>query len=103
MRYTIRGGEAGSLALAENNTLKSIIQNLFLILGTRRGTVPMYRDFGMPQNFLDRPTAAAEAIMTSEIFEAVAQFEPRCEVLDVRFEYDGTGKVTTILEVNINE
>lgn len=102
MRYTIRYGDAEKISLIENDTAKSVVQNIYLILGTRVGTVPMYREFGIPQSFVDKPPAVAETIMTAEIYDAIEKFEPRAELIDVQTEYDDTGKMTVVLEVDIN-
>ncbi len=101
MKYTIRSDNPPSFSLCENNPAKSILQNVLLIVSTRKGTVPMYRDFGIAQNFVDRPQAVAETLAVAEIREAIAEFEPRANLTDIRFEHDMTGKTAIILEVDV--
>lgn len=99
MKYIIRSDEPISFTLCENDPAKSILQNVLLIVSTRKGTVPMYREFGIAQNFVDRPQAVAQTLAAAEIREAVAEFEPRAKLTDIRFEHDPSGKTAIILEV----
>ena len=101
MSYTIRSGSKPILSLAENDLTQSILQNLFLLLETRKGTIPMYRNFGLSQSFLDKPLAVATALATAEIREAVETYEPRATLLDVQVEAKPNGNVSIILEVEI--
>jgi len=71
MKYTVRSDSAQSLNLCEENRINSILQSLYLLLTTRQGTVPMYRDFGLPMNFVDKPVTVVETLIASEIREAM--------------------------------
>ncbi len=103
MKYTIRSDSTNELSLCENDELKSIAQNILLIMNTRRGTVPMYRDFGLPMSFIDKPTELAKAIMASEIKEALEKFEPRAKFSELRLipPENDVDKLTAVLEVEI--
>ena len=52
MTYTVKAGTA-AVALNETDTVKSVLQNIAIILRTRRGSCPLYREFGLPMEFLD--------------------------------------------------
>jgi len=63
--------------------LEEIYQNVRTILATPKGSVPLDRDFGVDQTFLDQPTRAAMTMALPSIVEAVEKYEPRVKVTDV--------------------
>ena len=101
MAYTVSA--ASEIRLGVTDAVEAVLQNVSMILRTRQGSVPMYRRFGLPQAFLDRPAAAAAPIALAEIKEAVEEFEPRASVLGVTFETDNSGRMIPIVEVDIIE
>lgn len=102
MVYTISTDSPPRFTLCEEDPLKSVLQNVYLILATRTGSVPMYRQFGIPMAFIDRPLIAAETIAAAEIREAITEFEPRAKVIDVSFEPAAHGaKLTVKVEVGM--
>lgn len=101
MRYTIRSDEKASFSLCENDPVKSVLQNIRLIVATKKGTVPMYRDFGTEQAYLDKPPAVAETLAAADIREAIKTHEPRATLVDLRMECNQTGESTITLEVEI--
>ena len=105
MRYTIRGDDNVALAFCENDRVKSILQNIHLILTTRKGTIPMYREFGLDMDFVDKPIPVAETLMASRVKTALDEFEPRAEFVDIDFEHskDAFGAMIPILEVEIED
>lgn len=74
-----------AIRLGETDRVKSILQNVSIVLRTRRGSCPMHREFGLPQEYLHKPTPAARTMMYAEIRDAVEAFEPRCNVVSVNF------------------
>lgn len=103
MTYTVKAGTA-AVALNETDMVKSVLQNIAIILRTRRGSCPLYREFGLPMEFLDRPQPVAKTMAIAEIKEAVEAFEPRATVEDISFEEDANkpGILIPIVEVSIN-
>lgn len=103
MRHKIRSDTPLSLSLCENDVEKSILQNVYSILTTAKGSIPMYRDFGLPMAYRDRPMNIVETIISSEIMNALRQFEPRATFADVICEIDEKepDKIVVILEVDI--
>lgn len=92
-----------NLTLNETDTIASILQNIAVILATPKGTVPMYRDFGVDMDFLDLPLPEAEIRMVAPVREAVERWEPRAKVLQVTCVQDGiNGKLIPTVEVEIN-
>lgn len=105
MSYTIRADGLNKIILNQTDTVSSVLQNVAIILGTQKGSVPLYREFGLPQDSIDRPIPVAKVILLSQIKEAVEEFEPRAEVVSVTFEQDkhSPGVLIPIVEVNILE
>lgn len=103
MQYTVRSDEPITLSLCESDEIKSILQNLHLIITTPKGSIPMYRSFGLDMSFLDKPIPILRTLMISKVREAIDNFEPRAEFVSLDFEEDinNPGKVITILEVEI--
>lgn len=103
--YFVSTKDLNKITLNETDPVKSVLQNIKMILATRQLTVPLYRDFGLPMAFLDRPMAAARLLLTTEISEAIAEYEPRANVLNVKIEMDPDvpGKMHATVEVEIND
>lgn len=102
MAYTVTGEEK-RYRLNEQSRTEAILQNIALILGTAKGTVPLYRGFGMDTTALDLPLPAARARLMVDIKEAIAVYEPRAEVLRVRVESAEDGRLKPIVEVDIKD
>jgi len=105
MIYKVTPQELSHVRLNEKNTVAAVLQNISIILLTRQQTVPLYRDFGIPMRFLDRPVSVAKPILIAEIHEAIRKFEPRATLLNVSFETDehDPGKLIPVVEVEIVE
>lgn len=101
MTYKVNSAEDYSLELQQSSSVYSVLQNIALILNTKRGTVPMYREFGLPMEFIDKPTEVAETMAYSEISEALEQFEPRAVLENLYFEKSTDGKMSITVEVSI--
>ena len=101
MRYTISGTEKIELSLCEKNEVNSILQNVAIILRTRTGTVPMYRDFGLPMDYKDKPLEVARTRFAVEVTEAIERFEPRAKIRGVSVETDFSGNFLGKVEVEI--
>ena len=84
----ISGVTLRTLTLNETDLVKSVMQNVQNILRTVLGTVPMYREFGIDARFVDTPINVATPIIYATIREAIEEFEPRCEVIDIDFVPD---------------
>lgn len=102
MSYKVTASDLGAITLNETDTVKSVLQNIAMILSTRQGTCPLYRSFGLPQKFVDKPLPAAIPMMYSEIKEAVDAFEPRAEVINITFAVDENTPLKLIPTVEVN-
>lgn len=67
MDLLIDSGGNYSQELMENDVARSVVQNIALLLNTKKGTVPMYREYGLPMEFIDKPLNAAETMAFAEI------------------------------------
>lgn len=104
MSYTISATDLRHIHFNETDTLTSVMQNIAVILSTPKGSVPLYRDFGITVNVLDRPMPVAEVMMRADIREAIEEWEPRVKVIGIDFSQDLTdpGKLIPTVEVEIN-
>ena len=104
MNYRIRADDLRPLSLGETDPVLSVIQNIAIILNTRQGTCPFFRDFGLRQDYLHRPINVVKAMLISEIHEAIAIFEPRANVLKISFEAEDEkpDRLVPVVEVEIN-
>ena len=103
MSYKVTASDIGAVQLNETDTVRSVLQNIAIILSTRQGTCPSYRGFGLPQKFVDKPLPVAMPMMYSVVKEAVEEYEPRAEVVNVTFAADrnAPGRLIPTVEVNI--
>lgn len=101
MSYTVSASRRKGIVLNEPDRTESILQNISLLLQTWQGDVPLYREFGLPMQFVDRPMNTAAPVMIVEIREAIQRFEPRAELVAVRFTHDASGVLIPEVEVNI--
>lgn len=105
MTYKVTAVDVGTVRLNEQDTVTSVLQNIAIILSTRQGTIPLYRDFGLPMRFLDKPSHIAKPMIVAEVKEAIEKFEPRATFVRVTFAEDASapGKLIPTVEVEINE
>ena len=101
MSYYVSSDEPPELSLNERDTVRSVLQNIYLILKTPLESVPMYREFGLDMSFIDRPLPAIRPLMLAAIRDAVDKFEPRANILNVEVEAAELLKITWTVEVEI--
>lgn len=101
MSYTVSSDGTAKIRLHESDRVKSILRNIAILLQTRQGTVPFYREFGLPMNFLDRPMPVAIPTLIMEVREAIMRFEPRAEFVAANLTHNSAGVLTAQVEVNI--
>lgn len=97
--------DLGRLRLKETDTVSSVLQNIAVILATRKGSIPFYREFGLDNSFVDKPMPVAKVLMVAPVREAVETWEPRATVLNVDFKEDPSnpGAIIPTVEVEIHE
>ncbi len=100
-RYLI--GKLDGVNFAPQTEVEEILQNVRTIISTEIYSVPLDRDFGIDASFVDKPTAKAQAMLSSEIIRAVREYEPRATISSISFTADIDGKLTPNVEVTIDE
>lgn len=103
MDYTVNSADNYTLTLAQTKETASVLQNIALLLNTKKGTMPMYREFGLPMEFVDKPIDVAETMAYLEISDAIEEFEPRAVLKDVTLRKNSSGQIHITVEVSINE
>ncbi len=101
MKYKVSSADKITMQFQQEDKVLSVLQNIALLLNTKKGTISMYREFGLDMNFIDKPVDVAETIAFSEITDAVEEFEPRAAVVDVTFEKTTEGRMAIVVEVEI--
>ena len=101
MSYRISSDGRMDISLNEKNYIKSVLQNVSIIFRTRQGTVPFFREFGLPMEFVDKPSNIATPMALIEVREAIARFEPRAELVGIRVRQNDKGVLIWEAEVNI--
>lgn len=104
MSYIVTPADADKITLNEGDTVRSVLQNIKIILSTKKLSVPLYREFGVDMAFVDKPMPVAQALMIVEIKDAIARWEPRAELVSVEFQIDEStpGKLIPVVEVEID-
>ena len=84
--YVVDLTKETDIDLAPATVVQEVAQNLRTIFSTRKGEVPLDREFGLSHDMLDRPIPVARMLMQSEVYEAVDKYEPRAVVRSVEFD-----------------
>ena len=83
--------------------LSEVSQNLRTIISTSKGTVPMFREFGLDNAIVDLPVNSALAKVQSDIIMAVKKFEPRIKLSSINFEGDHNGKLAVRIKFSLQD
>lgn len=87
--------------------LEEILQNVRTIIGTRRGTVPLDREFGISWDIVDRPINQARAAFSAEVVQQIRRYEPRAKVIRIELNENVGGAIDGKLEprvvIGVNE
>jgi phage baseplate assembly protein W len=84
--------------------VQEVMQNVKLIIMTRKGTQPLDRDFGISFDFLDSPTPKVQAMVEQEIFMALRKYEPRAVLKQITWNSDtisGSVKPNVSIQVRL--
>ena len=105
MIYKVSALDDSEIVLNETDPVKSIVQGLRILLSTRQQSVPLYRSFGLPQQWLDKPANVAETILVQEVATGIREVFPKMEIIKVMVEYDedAPGRLIPVVEVKIDE
>ena len=79
-----------------------IAQNVFNLISTFKYEVAYDRTLGLDGSFIDKPLSIAIAQVTAQIYDIVAEREPRATVKSVDFiSIDDTGNLELEVVINI--
>lgn len=103
MSYYVRAADLTAIRFNDADPVSSVLQNIAVLLSTVKGSVPLYRDFGLSAIFLDKPMPVAKMMMIAEIREAIEKWEPRARFVSIAFSEDITrpGTLWPAVEVEI--
>ncbi len=102
MKETYLIGNLEGVNFAPETVVEEILQNVRTIISTTISSVPLDRDFGIDASYVDKPTAKAQAMLSSDIIRAVRTYEPRATISSISFTADIDGKLTPNVEVAID-
>ena len=103
MEYTVSATDLANIQLIETDEVKEVLRNVAVILATPKGSVPMYRDFGLDMRFLDKPMNVAKNVAVIPVREAIEEWEPRAVFKDMNLYYDpnNPGKLAFTVQIEI--
>ncbi len=103
MSYTVTSRDIGTFDFGRGGAVEKVLRDIATVLATPKGSVPLYREFGIDMDFLDRPMPAARQVLRSCVREAVERWVPEASVVSVNFKEDETvGRVVPVVEVEIH-
>lgn len=91
------------IRLGVTDKTEAALQGVSLVLGTRIGSVPQYRGFGIPWDFQDRPVHIGKALIFAKVREAIMEYVPEAELVGLDFvdDQDDPGHTYPVAEVEI--
>jgi len=104
MSYIVSSKNYGTFDARGNDKIEKILQGIANVLVTPKGSVPLYREFGVDMRFLDLSTPKGIQSMRSQVREAVERWVPEAAVVDMDIAEDVTqpGHVVVTVEVELN-
>ena len=103
MEYTVSAADLANIRLKEEDEVREILRNVAVILATPKGSVPMYRSFGLDMSFLDKPMNVAKNMAVIPVREALEEWEPRAVFKDMSLSFDPSnpGKLAFTVQIEI--
>lgn len=103
MEYTVSATDLAKIRLDEEDEIKEVLRNVAVILATPKGSVPMYRSFGLDMSFLDKPMNVAKNLAVIPVREAIEEWEPRAVYKDMTLFPDPSnpGKLSFNVQIEI--
>lgn len=85
MTRTVDLSKPLDLSLFPDDREAELLQQLYCLLMTDKGSVPCYRDYGVDTDWLHRPINAARSAYAVAIHQAVQTYLPTVKVNAIRF------------------
>lgn len=104
MIYTVVGDVTQEINLAPATVAEEVLQNVAILFATPKYTVPLDRNFGLSQTFIDvEAPRIAQAAIIAELYDAVEEYEPRAKIINIEFTGDAMkGRLVPRAEVEID-
>ena len=93
----------GPIELMPQTTVEEVMQNVRMIVGVRKGTVPIDRGFGIEMSAVDKPMGAATALLSAQLAKDIPLFEPRARLVSLTTERTSDGVLEPIVRIAIAE
>lgn len=78
----------------------SLEHQLYILLNTERGTVPLHRDIGIDPRLIDKPITIIRSVIQSEIVRQVKKYIPDLSIERVNCSITTDGKLKIECEVD---
>ena len=83
--HTLMGIDLRQINMFPQSVHEEILQNVMMLLLTIRGTVPLDRELGLTNDFIDDPSPRGMMRFAIFALETIQDYEPRVEVREVDF------------------
>lgn len=93
---------SGQISFAPESVAE-VLQNVRILLGTTKFSVPLDRELGLKTSLIDRPTPQAQALISADIVQAIRRWEPRAKVEKITFTGDKEGRLVPKVQVRIED
>lgn len=77
----------------------SLEHQLYILLNTERGTVPLHRDIGIDARLIDKPITIIRSVIQSEIIRQAKKYIPDLKISTVNTKLTAEGKLKIECEV----
>lgn len=104
MTHIVKGNEETAFSVAPESEDEEILQNIRLLLSLKRYELPLAREMGLSSDYRGRPIPVAETLLYQAVLDAIEEFEPRAEVVNIDFEEDSEkGVIFPVVEVKTSD
>lgn len=100
--YIVEAEENIKVNLSPADEIEEVLQNVRMIIGTMKGTIPLKRNFGIDNEIIDLPMPIARAKIVNEIVKQVRENEPRAIIKRIEMASDMNGSLKPRLELEVN-
>ena len=92
------------IVLVPRSTLEEVLQNVRMILGVWRGSVPLDREFGIDAEYIDAPIGIVRSRLAADLAQQIKQNEPRARLKELTFAGNAAdGTLEPIATVYVEE
>lgn len=92
----------GELNFDPADEAQEIAQNISVLMGTPKGSVPLDRGMGMAMQYKDQSPRVAQMMFEAELADAIDKYESRADFSTSEATIEEDGTMTVVAEVNIN-